>query len=152
MTTTSGGRLGSIDIVEAEWPGPWPEPTAIDAEYWRAAAAGQLLIQACPACGHRQHYPRLLCLECGATPEWLEASGDGVIYSFTVVHQMGLPPFNERLPYVICLVDLAEGPRLVGNVVDCDPAEVRIGARVQAVMHRFNDDFAAVQWRLADAE
>lgn len=141
---------GAIEVVDMkEWTGQWPEPDPIDARYWQAAANGDLLIQQCPACGHHQHYPRALCLRCGATPGWRSASGRGVIYSYTVVRQMGLPPFNEKVPYVVALIDLEEGPRLVGNVVDCEPEQVRIGVPVTAVMHRFSPSVAAPQWRLA---
>jgi uncharacterized OB-fold protein len=112
------------------------------------AAGGELLIQECPGCGHRQHFPRGLCVRCGATPGWRAASGRGVIYSYTVVRQMGVPPFNEPVPYVVALIDLDEGPRLMGNVVDCEPEQVRIGAPVSAGMHRFSPQIAAPQRRL----
>jgi uncharacterized OB-fold protein len=141
---------GAIEVVDmGPWAGQQPEPDAIDAHYWQAAAHGDLLIQRCPECGHRQHYPRALCLRCGATPGWHSASGRGTIYSYTVVRQMGLPPFSEKVPYVVALIDLEEGPRLIGNVVDCEPEQVRIGLPVTVVMHRYSPSVAAPQWRLA---
>ncbi|MGD0698310.1 MAG: Zn-ribbon domain-containing OB-fold protein [Trebonia sp.] len=144
------GARGPIEIVDIpDWPGPWPIPDPVDTHYWQAAAVGELLIQECPACGRRQHFPRSLCVRCGATPGWRPAAGRGVIYSYTVVRQMGVPPFSERVPYVVALIDLEEGPRLMGNVVDCAPELVRIGRPVTAVIHRFSPEIAAPQWRLA---
>jgi uncharacterized OB-fold protein len=140
---------GSLEVVDVPgWPGPWPEPDPIDKHYWASACAGSLLIQECPACGNRQHYPRSLCLACGATPAWLSASGRATVHSFTVIRQAGLPPFNEWVPYVVAVVDLEEGPRMIGNVVDCEPEQVSIGAAVTAVIHRYSSDFATPQWRL----
>jgi uncharacterized protein len=151
MTELAGsGAPGPAGIVDVkDWPGPWPAADPVDAHYWQAAARGELLIQECPACANRQHYPRALCLRCGVTPDWRTASGRGVIYSYTVVRQMGLPPFNEWVPYVVALIDLEEGPRMIGNVVDCEPERVRIGLPVTVVMHRFSPEIAAPQWRLA---
>jgi uncharacterized OB-fold protein len=141
---------GPIEIVDIkDWAGQWPVPDPVDTHYWQAAARGELLIQECPACGNRQHYPRALCIRCGATPGWLSASGRGVIYSYTVVRQMGMAPFSEWVPYVVALIDLEEGPRMIGNVVDCEPELVRIGLPVTAVMHRLSPEIAAPEWRLA---
>ncbi len=78
-------------------------------------------------------YPRPLCPECGATSvSWTEASGLGTVYSFSVVHRSaGL--YRDAVPYVVAYVELAEGPRIVTNIVGCDPARVSIGQPVRVV-------------------
>ncbi len=58
---------------------------------------------------------------------WEQASGRAVLYTWSVVHQNDLPPFAERVPYVAAVVDLAEGPRMMTNVVDCDPDTLEVG-------------------------
>lgn len=116
------------------WQRPLPETDPVSERYWAAAAEGRLLIQRCAACGHRQHYPRAVCTACGATPEWEEASGRGTVYTYTIVRQYGMPPFDALVPYVVAMIDLVEGPRLMSNVVDCAPEEVHIGMEVEAVM------------------
>jgi uncharacterized OB-fold protein len=101
-----------------EWVKPLPAPDGVSAPFWKAAAEGRLLIQRCPACGHRQFYPRALCTACGADPEWMEASGRGTVHTFTIVRQHGQRGFKEELPYVVAIIELEEGPRMMGNVGD----------------------------------
>jgi uncharacterized OB-fold protein len=100
------------------------DPTT--AEHWSAAAQHRLLVQRCTRCGHHQFYPRPFCLACESRDVgWQQVSGYGQVYSMTTVRipvHPGLPP-----PYVVALVELDEGPRLLTNLVgDC-----AIGARVQ---------------------
>ena len=74
-----------------------------------------------------------LCAQCLTdTIEHFVASGRGTVHTFTVTHQNLLPPFNEHLPYVLAYVELDEGPRVLTNIVGCDPDDVRIGQAVVA--------------------
>jgi len=130
---------------------PLPAPDATSAEFWRGASRGELRIQRCPACGHRQHYPRALCTACGATPEWQSESGAGEIYTFTVIRQYGAPPFSNELPYVVAMIELDCGVRLMANVTDCDVDDVRIGMRVEAYAVAAGDDVAIPYFRPASA-
>ncbi len=57
--------------------------------------------------------------------EWIEASGRGTVYSFTVIRQNYSRPFRDWIPYVVALVDLEEGPRVMTNIVDCEPDDVQ---------------------------
>ncbi len=98
-------------------------------EWWEAAKNRRLLVQSCRTCGHRQHYPRALCLRCGGVDlGWVEASGGGTIYSFTHSHRSPDPAAFEP-PYTIAIVTLDEGPRLLTTVtgpgIRCD-ARVRL--------------------------
>jgi len=111
-------------------PAPVPEPEA--AEYWAAARQGKLLLQRCSGCGRYQLYPRSMCLACHGPVSWVEASGRGTVYSFTVIRQNHSRPFRDWIPYVVALVDLDEGPRLMTNVVGCEPDEVQVGMAVKA--------------------
>jgi uncharacterized protein len=131
------------------WDRPLPQPDPLSATFWAAAAEGRLLIQRCPRCAQRQFYPRALCTRCGGTPEWLEASGEGTIYTFTVIRQNGIPGFADRIPYVVAMVTLAEGPRMMGNVIGCPVEDVRIGMAVQAVAVVAEPWIAIVQWEPA---
>ena len=140
--------MGEVTTVE-EWHKPLPVVDDVNREYWAAAAEGRLLIQACPHCGHRQFYPRALCTACGDTPEWLECSGRGTVHTFTVIRQMGMRPFRDELPYVVAMVELEEGPLIMGNVTGCDPDTVRIGLPVEAHFVRAADDVGVPMWRLA---
>lgn len=94
--------------------------------FWRACLERKLVIQQCAACGGHQFYPRPFCLACESEKVgWVEASGHGVVYSVTTVRIPvvdDLPP-----PYIVALVDLDEGPRLLTNI---EGGDVRIGDSV----------------------
>jgi uncharacterized protein len=138
----------SGDVVAVQnWPKPLPGVDHVSERYWAAAADGTLLIQQCPACGNRQHYPRALCTRCGAEPEWLEAAGTGTVHTFTVVRQFGMRPFRDELPYVVAMVELDEGPLVMGNVTDCDVDDVHIGMPVEAYFVKAEEHVGIPMWR-----
>jgi hypothetical protein len=100
--------------------------------YWDAAKQGKLLIKRCRSCGRAYFYPRNHCPRCWSTDtEWIEASGEGTVYTFTVVYQNDLPPFRDRLPYVVAIVELAEGVRMTTNIDGVAPENVRCGMPVR---------------------
>src|SRR6266513_5671442 len=103
-----------------------PQPDLETSEYWEAAKQGKLLVKRCNGCGKTFFYPRVYCPNCwSAETEWQQASGRGRVYTFTVVHQNDLPPFNERVPYVVAIVELEEGVRMTSNIEDVAPEDVR---------------------------
>lgn len=121
-----------MDVRKVDWAKPLPDLDPVSSRYWSAAAEGRLLIQRCPACGERQFYPRALCVACGADPEWEEASGRGRVHTFTVIRQQGARGFRDETPYVVAMIDLEEGPRLMGNVTGCGVEDVTVGMPVRA--------------------
>lgn len=125
-----------------------PRPTNEDREYWEGAGRGELRIQHCTTCGLHQHYARMLCSHCGKqTLEWVTASGNGTVYSFTVIRQNGVPPFNERIPFVVATVDLDEpGARLIASMPSVDPAAARVGMRVRATFRAAGESFGFVDF------
>ncbi|MGW1374835.1 Zn-ribbon domain-containing OB-fold protein [Streptomyces sp. NPDC002446] len=107
-----------------------PEVDAFTRPYWEAAAQGRLLLRRCRAagCGAAHHYPREFCPYCWSEEVgWEPASGRATLYTWSVVHRNDLPPFGERVPYVAAVVDLAEGPRMMTEIVDCEEGRLRIG-------------------------
>jgi uncharacterized OB-fold protein len=132
-------------------PRPAPRADAESAPYWDAAAEDRLAVQRCTVCGHMQLYPRPWCLRCRGAVEWIGASGLGTVYSFTVIRQNFLQPFRDELPYVVALVDLDEGPRLMTNVVGCEPDAVTVGARVRAQFLAVADDARVPVFELVPA-
>ena len=121
-------------------PRPAPVPDAESEPYWKAAHEGRLTVQRCTECGACQLYPRWRCLRCLGQVEWVDASGGGTVYSFTVIRQNFSRSFRHLIPYVVALVDLDEGPRLMSNLVDIDPDDVRIGMRVRARFEPVSED------------
>jgi len=119
---------------------PVPFPTADSQAFWDGCADGKLHIQKCNACGAAQHYPRSLCTACGSHDlAMVEASGRGEVFTFTINHRAPRTAFAENGPYVIALIDLEEGPRMMMNVIGCNPAEVKIGMDVRIVFEDRGD-------------
>ena len=109
-----------------------PAPDVTTEEFWAATRDGRLLIKRCADCGRAHYYPRTFCPVCWSERvAWEEASGRATLYTYSIVYQNDLPPFPERVPYVAAVVDLEEGPRVMTNVVGCDPEAVSVGMRVR---------------------
>lgn len=95
--------------------------------YWQAANEGRLLVKRCNACGRVHHYPRDICPHClSSDTAWQDAKGTGTVYSFST---MG----TGDAAYTLAFVTLDEGVTMMTNLVECDPAGVRIGDRVRVV-------------------
>lgn len=136
-----------IEVKDAEGAEfPLPVPDEVTGPYFEAAARGEFLLQRSPD-GNYQHYPRPHSLDGSGTPEWAEASGRGTVYTYTVVRQMGIPAFKDKTPYVVAMIELEEGPRLLGNVLEVAPEDVHVGMPVEVVMLRVQPDLAVPFWR-----
>jgi uncharacterized OB-fold protein len=139
-----------MDVVRGQkWDRAELGPHELDREFFVAAARGELLYQRCPACGHRQFYPRLLCTACAGTPEWAQASGRGTVHTFTIIRQNGAKPFKDLLPYAVAMIELEEGVRMMGNVTGVPVEQVKIGLRVEAYAVECGDGMAVPFWRAA---
>ena len=101
--------------------------------YWEGAGRGEIVLQRCRTCSTVQHKPRGLCVTClDGELEHFVASGRGSVYTYTVTNQNQAKGFVEACPYVMAYVDLEEGPRVLTNIVGCDPNSVEIGMAVVA--------------------
>jgi uncharacterized OB-fold protein len=116
--------------------------------YWDGCRSEKLLVQRCQACGQVQFYPRSICTTCGSQElELIESSGRGVVFTFSVCHRPATPAYADRLPYVVALVDIEEGVRLMTNILDCDVDQVRIGMNVEVCFETLADDVVVPQFR-----
>lgn len=117
-----------------------PTPDNESKPWWDAAAEGRYLIRHCNACDQRYWYPRDFCPSCwSGDVSWEEASGEGTLYTYSVVYRNDLPPWGDRVPYVAAVVDLAEGPRVMAQLVDVDHDAIEVGMPV-AVTFREDED------------
>lgn len=108
-----------------------PARTGVWRAWWEGAARGELRLPRCRTCASYQWPPRRHCATCESTAiDWVAASGRGIVHTFTVVRQAHEPWFSARVPYVVAMIELAEGPRLMSNVVECAIEAVHIGMRV----------------------
>lgn len=122
---------------------PLPSTRNAGDVYWKAAADGKLVLPTCVICRKPFWHPRPHCPFCASSEvEWKPASGNGIVYSFTVVRQSGDPFFRDRVPFIVAIIELAEGPRIMSNVIDCAPDEVRIGMLVTVTFDTIAPDIA----------
>jgi uncharacterized OB-fold protein len=128
-----------------------PSPTPLSEPYWQGCRDGVLRLQHCTGCGRYQFYPRNLCSHCsGRELAWRDASGRGRVATFTVVRR-GVSPAYEA-PYIVALIDLAEGPRMMSWLVDTEPEDVVIGAPVTVDFEAWSDDVSMPVFRLEQEE
>lgn len=130
---------------------PIPVPNEDSQVYWDGCREGRLLLQRCTSCGRHRFYPRILCLDCASTEsEWIEASGRGRVYSYSVVHRAPGPAFKADVPYVLAIVELEEGVRMMTNIVGSAPADVRVDMPVRVVFERMTDEITLPKFTLSD--
>lgn len=110
---------------------PVPHPTALSEPFWEAARQGRLVVPQCQDCGLYMWPP--ISMVCSRTQsdnvEWAEVSGEGTVYSYSVVTRPPTPAFET--PYVVAIVELSEGPRMLSSLVDVAPQDVSIGMAVE---------------------
>ena len=124
---------------------PAPIINPDSAAYWEGAREGKLLLQRCCDCGRLRFFPRYLCTECGSDKtEWSEVSGRGTVHIFTIVHRAAFPEFQAITPYIVALIDLEEGPRMMTNIVGDDAHDVAIGDAVTVTFEARGSEGAKV--------
>ena len=108
--------------------------------FWQAATEHRLVVPRCTSCGTFRLPPSPFCFNCRAQEvEWIDHDGAGEIYSFTILHRAGRPGFDADVPYVVALVELEEGPRVLTRIADVEPNDVRIGQPVRAAFVAYGD-------------
>jgi uncharacterized OB-fold protein len=127
---------------------PLPNPSPISRPFWEAARRHELMLQQCGACGKFIYYPRPRCPHCFSDRlEWKPVSGRGTVYSYTVARYSPAPAFKE-LPFVVAIVELAEGPRMTTNIV-APPEQVEIGMPVTVEFEDATPECTLVKFRPA---
>ena len=116
--------------------------------FWEGTRAGELRVQKCGACGELRHPPGPVCPSCHAMqPTYVVVPGRGTVYSYVVHRHPPVP--GKELPILLVLVELDEGVRMVGELLDATPDDVKIGAPVEVSMVTVDDDLTIPAWRLA---
>jgi uncharacterized protein len=113
-------------------------PSPLSEPFWAAVREHRLELQRCTVCGRWEWTPQVVCSHCLTdTLAWTPVSGLGTVYTYSVVNRPQSDAFGT--PYVVSMVELDEGPRLMANVVGIPPDEVRIGMRVQVGFEDFEN-------------
>ncbi|XAH22040.1 Zn-ribbon domain-containing OB-fold protein [Xylophilus sp. GW821-FHT01B05] len=131
---------------------PVPVANADSLPYWAAARERRLVIRKCKACSQLHFMPRHLCPHCWSDQlEWIDAKGTGSIHSFTVMRRASDPAFAHLVPYVVALIDLDEGPRMMANILGADALESAIGDRVQVTFEARGEEAKVPQFQRVPA-
>jgi uncharacterized protein len=130
-------------------PKPLPVVTEENRPFWEGCQQGKLLLQYCTQCHRHQFYPRLYCMQCCSNAlRWVEASGQGVIYSYTIIYQNKFPEFVNDTPFNVVIVQLEEGPRMLSNIVGIDPTDLRADLPVTVVFDQVTDTITLPRFKL----
>ncbi len=125
-----------------------PIPTDETAEFWAGCRRRELRLQRCAACKQYQFPPQSFCRHCsGDEVSWVATSGRGKVLSCTIVHWSPNPAYAADAPYSLALIQLDEGPRLLTNIVGCQPGEVRIGTEVAVVFEQCTPEIMLPKFR-----
>ena len=135
-------------------PLPAPDPSGFDAPFWEACKRHELVVQRCTKCGTFRHTPEVVCWNCRSfDSEWHKVSGKATVYSHMNVVYPVHPVLRERVPFNVVLVELDDAPgvRMVGNLVEVDYDDIRIGMPVEVVFEDRPeaDDVTLPLWKRA---
>lgn len=128
---------------------PLPVADPLTKPFWDGCREQRLLVQKCRACGSVRHPPGPVCLEC-RSPEadWIDSKGQGSVYSWIVVrHPIPAEVYADKVPYVVALIDLDEGTRVVSNITHCDLEAVEAGMRVEVYFRQATETVTLPQFK-----
>ena len=126
----------------------FPVVTPETAPYWDGCREHELRLQRCDSCGRHQFYPRIICSACMADDlQWVPVSGAGQVVSFTIVRRAVSEAYSPEVPYVVALIQLAEGPTMMSNVVECDPESVVVGMSVSVLFEDWSEQISIPKFR-----
>ncbi|PPR19724.1 MAG: hypothetical protein CFH40_02224 [Alphaproteobacteria bacterium MarineAlpha10_Bin3] len=126
---------------------PLPQPTPETQPFWDGTKAGELKLQRCGDCNHVYFPARPFCPSCSSRKvDWFTASGRARLYSYVINHRA--PPGFEA-PYVIAVVELEEGPRMMTNLIDCaqTPEAMILDMPLEVAFEKASDDISLPKFR-----
>lgn len=122
---------------------PLPQLYDWNKPFFEGGLTGKLKLQRCSKCGEIIYYPRIACPECLSIDyEWIELSGRGIVYSFSIVWKPGYPAFDPLVPIILAAIKLEEGPMMISNIINCPIERVYINMPVGVVFDKINDNIA----------
>lgn len=127
---------------------PLPQITPWSKPFWDGCKKEELLIQKCQDCQKVIFYPKIFCPDClSSNLEWIKASGKGKIYSYMAVYSYQPTEFEEDLPYVVAIIDLEEGVRMMSNIIGCNPEDVHCDMNIEVTFDHVTEDFCLPKFK-----
>ena len=115
--------------------------------FWESCRQGRYELQQCDECGRIRYPATLICPNClSGDYAWIQSPGHGKVHTFTVVGRSPAPAFNAFTPYVVALVDLTEGVRVMGNIIGCAADQIEIGLPVQVTFQEVEPNVVLPQF------
>lgn len=131
----------------------WPTIVDVAKPYYEAMQQHKVLIQQCQSCKTNLPPAQVVCDECGSnTLDWLEAKGSGVIYSYVVFHRSFHPYYDDKVPYTVALVELDEGPRVMGHIEAASGQQYKVGTSVIASFKTIDKEHELLYFKLKGGE
>jgi hypothetical protein len=120
--------------------------------FWLAAVEGRLIAPKCDNCGTFVLPPKPYCFNCvGESFTWTDLPGTGAIYTLTIIRHPLHAGLKDVVPYVSGVIDLdgtqGAGARLFGNIIGCDPEEMRIGDQVEVAFEPLSETYAMMRFQ-----
>lgn len=134
----------------SEYEKPIPEISEETRPYWDGCKAHRLLLPKCRSCGEVFYFPKGFCPNCLSEDiEWMEASGKGKVHTFSVIQRPPAPSFMPDVPYVVAIIDLEEGPRMMSNIVEATVDDISVDMPVEVVFEDITEEITLPKFRLA---
>ncbi len=129
---------------------PLPKPNPDTRLFWEQCRDHHLTFQQCNDCGHVRWPPAIICSQCHSdSHDSIVSTGRGTVFTFVVYHQAFDPAFKEDLPYVVAVVKLEEGPKIISNIVGCDPDKVACDMPVELIWEDITEEFSLPKFQPA---
>jgi len=131
-----------------EYRKPLPHINNFSKPFWEGAKRHELLVQRCQDCNRFVFYPKIICPFCLSEDlEWVRASGRGKVYSYSVIYSYQPKAFSDDVPYVIAIIELQEGVRMMSNIVKCPPEEVKCDMEVEVIYDAVTENFTLPKFK-----
>ena len=125
-----------------------PQPAPESLPFWQGTKEHKLLIQKCRDCATHWHPPSTICPGCGSRDyDWVRSSGKGTVFSFVTYHRAYHEGWKDELPYVVAVIELEEGARLLSNLTGIAPDDVVCDMAVEAVFEDVTDEVTLPKFR-----
>ena len=133
----------------ADYKKPLPVIEKWNAPYWQAAKRHEFVAQRCRACGYVHLPPGPVCTNClSDDQDWVPLSGKGTINSYGVYNQQWHPGFADAIPYNVALIELAEGPQIISQVIGCENDALACGLPVEVTFDDVTPEVTLPKFRL----
>ena len=131
---------------------PLPELQGNSKEFYEWCRRGDLRFQRCSDCQAWRHVPREMCAKCGSDEwKWVKSSGKGTVFTWTIAERAMHPAFVDAVPYAPVIIEMDEGVRLVSELIDCEPADLEVGMRVEVAFAKVSDEVTLPKFRRVKA-